>query len=142
MSDITGVSLMNTTVAASAGRAPSNQLGRDAFLKLLVAQLRFQNPLSPTDPTEFMSQTAQFTMVEKLEELAEWAKASSTAQKLATASSLMGREIGYQAPDGSAAQGTVTSARIDADGVRLRVGATEVALDEVTSIGPAPARPA
>lgn len=141
MSDISGVSLMNTTVVATSGRTPSNELGRDAFLKLLVAQLRFQNPLSPTDPTEFMSQTAQFTMVEKLEELADQAKASSTAQKLATASSLMGREIGYQAPDGSTARGTVTSARIDADGVRLRVGVTEVALDQVTSIGPAPARP-
>ena len=107
-----------------------------------MAQLRFQNPLSPTDPTEFMSQTAQFTMVEKLEELADQAKASSTAQKLATASSLMGREVGYQAPDGSTARGTVSSARIDADGVVLRLGAVEVSLDQITSIGPAPARTA
>ncbi len=137
MSDIRGVSLMNATMATTTGRTPSNELGRDAFLKLLVAQLRFQNPLSPTDPTEFMSQTAQFTMVEKLEELADQARATSTAQKLATASSLMGREIGYLAPDGSTARGTVTSARIDADGVMLRVGAVEIALDQITVIGPA-----
>ena len=44
-------------------------MGKDTFLKLLVAQLKYQNPLEPTDSAAFMAQTAQFTVVEKLDAL-------------------------------------------------------------------------
>jgi flagellar basal-body rod modification protein FlgD len=36
------------------------------FLKLLVAQIKNQNPLSPTDGVEFLSQLSQFTEVEQM----------------------------------------------------------------------------
>ena len=39
---------------------------RDTFLRLLVAQIRHQDPLSPTSPTEFMSQLAEFSSMEQL----------------------------------------------------------------------------
>ena len=43
-----------------------NDLGKkDIFLKLLVAQMKFQNPLKPQDPTKMASQLAQFNMVEQ-----------------------------------------------------------------------------
>src|SRR5262245_61794038 len=41
-------------------------LGRDAFLMLLVEQLKHQDPSNPQDSSEFLSQLAQFTSVEKL----------------------------------------------------------------------------
>lgn len=44
----------------------SNQMGKDDFLKILVAQLQAQNPLDPQDPTEFTSQLAQFSSLEQL----------------------------------------------------------------------------
>ena len=44
----------------------SNQMGKDDFLKILVAQLQAQNPLDPQDPTEFASQLAQFSSLEQL----------------------------------------------------------------------------
>jgi Flagellar hook capping protein - N-terminal region len=55
---------------------PNDRLGKDAFLQLLVAQLKYQNPLSPMDGTEFVAQTAQLTMTEKLSELAKFSEAS------------------------------------------------------------------
>ena len=75
---------MNVTGAGSAGAATGPRRPRrpaprrpprcpsfdkDTFLKLLVAQLKYQDPTNPTDATQFMSQTAQFTMVEKLDAL-------------------------------------------------------------------------
>jgi flagellar basal-body rod modification protein FlgD len=50
----------------SAATPPSQALGREQFLNLLVAQLRHQDPLSPMEGTEFVTQLAQFSGVEQL----------------------------------------------------------------------------
>ena len=42
---------------------------RDTFLQLLVTQIRNQDPLSPQDPTEFITQLAQFSSLEQLLEM-------------------------------------------------------------------------
>jgi flagellar basal-body rod modification protein FlgD len=44
-------------------------LGRDAFLKLLVTQLQHQDPTKPKDDTEFISQLATFSSLDKLGEI-------------------------------------------------------------------------
>jgi flagellar basal-body rod modification protein FlgD len=46
--------------------APDKSVSRDTFLKLLVAQIRNQNPLSPADGIEFLTQLSQFTELEQL----------------------------------------------------------------------------
>lgn len=52
--------------AANETRKKSQVLDKDAFLKLMMMQLQNQNPLSPTDNTEYMNQMAQFSSVEQL----------------------------------------------------------------------------
>ena len=49
----------------------SNKLDQDTFLKLLVAQMKYQDPSNPADATQFLTQTAQFTQVEKLGAIAD-----------------------------------------------------------------------
>jgi flagellar basal-body rod modification protein FlgD len=44
--------------------AASKEMGKDQFLQLLVTQLRYQDPLSPTPNTEFVAQLAQFRSLE------------------------------------------------------------------------------
>jgi flagellar basal-body rod modification protein FlgD len=73
-----------------------NELGKNAFLELMVAQLNNQNPLEPTDNQAFVAQLAQFSSVEGLDNL------NDTAESLATqftsnaalqASSLVGQSV-------------------------------------------------
>ena len=41
------------------------------FLQLLVAQMRYQDPMNPTDSSQFLSQSAQFTALEKMQDVAD-----------------------------------------------------------------------
>ncbi|MEK7317411.1 MAG: flagellar hook assembly protein FlgD [Candidatus Eisenbacteria bacterium] len=59
-------------------------MGRDAFLRLLVTQLKNQDPLSPLQPHEFAAQLAQFTSVEQLEQVNAGLKSINDGSALAT----------------------------------------------------------
>jgi len=74
----------------------SNELGQDAFLELMVAQLKNQNPLNPTDNQEFVAQLAQFSSVESLEQLNKTADTMVTkfnSQSALQASSMVGQSV-------------------------------------------------
>ena len=60
---MTAINPLSSPQATAASLANTNQLNQDTFLKLLVAQMKYQDPLSPTDSTQFLTQTAQFTTV-------------------------------------------------------------------------------
>jgi flagellar basal-body rod modification protein FlgD len=115
------------------GRA-GKELGQDAFLKLLVAQLKYQDPSNPADGTEFLAQTAQFTQVEKLGQLVTDQQSMVTAQLMLSASNLVGRAITYPGPDGTDVTGVVTSATFAGSSPTLKVGNTDVPLSSVKEV--------
>ncbi len=106
---------------------PDNGLGKDAFLKLLVAQLRYQDPMNPADGAEFMAQTAQFTMVEKLEEL-------TASQRESGATALIGKQVTYMNSGGVATTGIVTGFRATPTGPLMRVGEAEVLYSAIAEV--------
>jgi flagellar basal-body rod modification protein FlgD len=54
-----------TRAAASQFTLPAKTMGKEDFLKLLVTQLRFQDPMAPEDPKDFVAQLAQFSSLEQ-----------------------------------------------------------------------------
>jgi flagellar basal-body rod modification protein FlgD len=126
-------SVLGQTPTAKAPEA-SKSFGQDTFLKLLVAQLKYQDPSNPADGSEFMAQTAQFTQVEKLTQLADAQKDMVNAQLMLSASNLVGRTVTYPGPDGFDITGVVTSAKFGGSDPTLRVGNTDVPLSSVKEV--------
>jgi flagellar basal-body rod modification protein FlgD len=122
-----------TSGASAATQKKNDELGKDAFLKLLVAQLKYQDPSKPADGSQFLAQTAQFTQVEKLADLAKVQQDTLTAQMSASASNLIGRTVTYTGLDGKEAVGVVTSTTLGSSPT-LKVGNTDVPLSSVKQV--------
>lgn len=120
MSNVTGIGAASTasTTAAAATTATSSELktGLDynAFLQLLIAQIKNQDPLSPMDPTEQMSQLASFSNVEQTIKLNQKLETMITVSSLTQADSLIGRTL--TSADG-ATTGFVKSVQVSKDQV-------------------------
>ena len=130
-----------TPVAGTVAKTPGEQMGKDTFLKLLVAQLKYQNPLEPTDSAQFMAQTAQFTVVEKLDALTKTNAELLSTNRALGASSLLGQSVVSAGPNGDDVVAKVTGVRFDVAGPVLLTGDTEVSLAAVKEVRPAGAQP-
>jgi flagellar basal-body rod modification protein FlgD len=139
MSTIDASSIAAATTQAAPTVDRKDQFGKDTFLKLLVAQLKFQNPLSPADSTEFMAQTAQFTMVEKLEELARQSAQLLSGERIQAANAMIGRQVSWTDPSGVDKTGVVSGVRLDNLGPVLRVDGADVAPETVKEVTLPPA---
>jgi flagellar basal-body rod modification protein FlgD len=131
---VTPISSLSSAAVGAGASQRSNTLDRDTFLKLLVAQLRNQDPTSPVEGAEFLAQTAQFTVVEKLEQMAQQNADLLAATRLSGASTMLGRSVTYRDPDGAEATGPVQSVRIEVEGLVLRIGDHDVPAGAVLGI--------
>jgi flagellar basal-body rod modification protein FlgD len=131
---VTGTVGSSGTGSSSTSALPGNNtLGKDAFLKLLVAQLRYQDPSKPTDASQFLAETAQFTLVEKFDSLATANQQVLNATQTQAATGMVGKQVSWTDSTGTHS-GAVTGVSIT-DGVpSLKVGELQVALSSVTEV--------
>ena len=85
---ITGATSTTPTTTATTLASTTKSLGQDAFLQLLVTQLQHQDPSKPMDDSQFITQLAQFSSLEKLTQIADsTAQVSAFYQALGTSTS-------------------------------------------------------
>jgi flagellar basal-body rod modification protein FlgD len=109
---------------------PDNTMGQDTFMKLLVAQMRMQNPMQPSDDKEMIAQMTQFSMLEQLTQLASTSTASATAGHVSQAVGLIGHDVTYMDAEGASATGTVEQ-------VTFKDGQPVLTIGGVAGIAPA-----
>lgn len=110
----------------------TGELGKTDFLNLLVTQLRYQDPLNPTDDKEFIGQMAQFSALEQMQNL-------NTSASSTKAFGLIGKNVTASIVDATTKEskevnGDVTNVKISAGKVYVVVNGNDIAIEDVTDV--------
>lgn len=116
-----------------AASGASQELDGDAFLMLMLEQLKNQDPMNPMDNSEMLAQQAQFTQLTELQKLNETMNQSNMIQQ---ANSLVGKTVQIVDPNNPARliTGLVTSANFTSDSATITVNGKEYPLGLVAAI--------
>lgn len=111
------------------------EMGRQQFLQLLVTQLQHQDPLSPVDQQDFISQLAQFSVVEGMEQLNLRFDDLIRLQSLSQGAELVGRTVEYLTlPNGDSAIGRIQQAKVADGELLLTIDGEQIPLSRIQSI--------
>ncbi|MCL6601207.1 MAG: hypothetical protein K6T81_21115, partial [Alicyclobacillus macrosporangiidus] len=127
-------------VTRVAGNSVSGtSLSKDAFLQLMVTQMRYQDPLQPMDNSQFLAQLAQFTALEQLTNLAQTETQvlqSLQVVRLGAVQQLIGTQVTVTDGQGQPVTGTVDAVKFADDGSPvLQVNGQTYPIDAVQSVG-------
>lgn len=112
-----------------------NNADKHSFLRLLTAQMQYQDPLAPMDNTQMIAQLAQFTTLEQMQNL-------YALQQQQTAVALLGQQVGGIDPETQQVwEGTVTRVFFERGVPLLQVGSRLLTLAEISVVGESMAAP-
>ena len=134
INSVTGGTATNqANPVTGATREPNNDLGKDAFLKILITQLSNQDPLDPLQDKDFIAQMAQFSTLEQMTNMNKSIEQMAALNK-ASAVSYIGRVIEYTDDDGLPAYSQVGYVRFEDGKVILNTADGDVPLEKVVSV--------
>ena len=113
-------SASQSSIESQVSKSSTSDMNKDTFLQLLVAQMKYQDPLEPTSNTEYISQYATFTQVEEIQNMA-------STMELSRASSLVGEEVIINTTGSDGSKKTVQG---QVDYVTYENGKAYVSIDE------------
>src|ERR1700722_15103810 len=118
----------DTTTSTAQETGTASLVQPNTFLDLLVDELKYQNPLDPTNSADFMNQIAELSQVEQLQTV-------SSSSQISEGAGLIGQTIAGNDTSGKLVTGTVTGVTNGTSGPTLNVGGDAVDLSAVQKIG-------
>ena len=135
---ISATEAVTSTTAFPSGISTTQSTSEDKqmFLQLMVAQLRYQDPLNPADSGEFLAQSAQFTSLEKMQDVSDRVGALLGSQMAFGAGAMVGQQVSWIDLDGTTTHaGTISGVTFGAEGPVFDIGGTQVPLAQLLSVG-------
>lgn len=126
--DVTGV------YSASTVRNPKQTMDSEVFMKLLVTQLQHQDPSSPMDTNQMISQTTQLSMMEKMTELTTTSTENFSLQMRIAAAAIVGKQVSYSDAKGATVTGVASSVSFAGSVPQVSIGGVDVPLDVISGI--------
>lgn len=134
VANIVNGEIQKNGVSASEGKttAKSSDLDKEAFLNLLVTQMKYQDPLEPTDNTEYVSQLATFSELEQMTNLV-------ASSDLTRASQLVGQYVTIKDVNETTMEETLIGGKVDYVTVEngkayLNIGDGKYSIDKLDSV--------
>ncbi|KUK13551.1 MAG: flagellar hook assembly protein FlgD [Synergistetes bacterium] len=121
----------------STSSSGNSELDKDAFLKILITQLRYQDPLSPMDDKEFVAQMAQFSTLEQVTNMSKNLENFLVNFSWSQLVNLIGKTVKFtDSETGESVQGKVTGIKPTDSGIVLVIndGAYEIPINNVEEI--------
>ncbi|RDU35904.1 hypothetical protein DRW41_15015 [Neobacillus piezotolerans] len=127
---------VNSYSATGAGAVKKQELGKEAFLKILVTQLQQQDPTQPQKDGEFIGQMAQLSVLEQLSNLNKSLTAYlESSNNISQYSYVMGNKVTWTNPETNAQEsGVVTGVHYRDNLVYFKVGDQEILSSAITSM--------
>lgn len=113
---------------------PRRDLDKNAFLQLLVAQLRYQDPLQAQDSQSFINQMVQFTTLEQIGNMQSLLTQLALFSELSQGTALIGRRVSLAGPDGETVEGVVEKVTVSDNSVYLSVGGSSYGLAQLREV--------
>jgi flagellar basal-body rod modification protein FlgD len=135
VANIVNGDITNNGVSASEAKknaTKSGDLDKEAFLQLLVTQMKYQDPLEPTDNTEYVSQLATFSELEQMTNLV-------ASSDLTRASQLVGQYVTVKEKNETTGEETIIGGKVDSVTVEngkgyLNIGDDKYSIDKLDSV--------
>lgn len=136
--DVTSTQSASTTAALStAGTgAGLNSLTPDQFLKMMIAELKNQDPLNPMDNSQLLQEISQMRTIGVTQQLSDTLNSVLLGQNVATGSSLINKQVKALGNDGQEVTGKVDSVSVVSGQVTLNIGESTATLANVKEISP------
>ena len=123
-----------TATSTATKKTDPNILGKDDFLKLMVAQMKNQDPMNPADDKDNIAQMAQFSSLEQITNLAAATQQLADRMSLTQNVGLLGHNVTYKCADGTSVSGTVDGLDLANDGSAKLSVAGKTGIDPTTVI--------
>jgi flagellar basal-body rod modification protein FlgD len=133
---VSGASSIATSTATTSVDRP-DQMGSNTFLKLLVAEMKYQDPSNPMSSADMMAQTATLTQTQALQTIADQNKQTLALQRSLTAGALVGHQVSYTASDGTTQSGVISAVQISSvnNTTTAVIGGESVDIGRITQVG-------
>ena len=138
----TSATPLTSALSSTTGTDKTKQLGKQDFLKLLMAQLQNQDPMKPMDDSQMIAQMAQFSALEATQQLQQTIQQSNNVQTIFQAGALIGKYIQADEADGTSSTGAVTGVDFTStDGVvspTLKLGDKDIDYSNIRRVSSTP----